>query len=171
MLDLDGFKPVNDTYGHQVGDRVLVTVAARLVACLGDGWWCARLGGDELAALHMTRDPVPVAARAAVLAETLAEALAAPMHVAGQVVRVGAAVGAAVAVGPVTLPELLRRADAAMYRAKCLGRPVVWEPADGDHSPGRSVSRPLLRTRDLPVACPAERPAAAVGMRAPAGVR
>jgi hypothetical protein len=69
----------------------------------------------------------------------------------------------------VTLGELLGRADAAMYRAKCLGSPVVWQPADGDRSPGASVSRPLVRTRDLPVARRAEQPAV-MGMRASAGV-
>jgi diguanylate cyclase (GGDEF)-like protein len=145
LLDLDGFKLVNDAYGHRVGDRVLVAVTARLVAHLYDGWLCARLGGDEFAVLRAGVDTgQSLVARAAVLAEVLA----APVRVDRQRVEVGAAVGMVSATTPVSLGVLLGRADAAMYRAKHAGRPVVWDPArDDDSGPG---GRPLLRTRDLP---------------------
>jgi diguanylate cyclase (GGDEF)-like protein len=144
MLDLDGFKPVNDTYGHDTGDRVLATVAARLVTHLGEGWWCARLGGDELAAL---RAAPPAPELAAAQAAELARVLATPMRIGGQVVRVGAAIGVVTAALPARLRELLSRADAAMYRAKWAGHPIVWDPhRDDDTSP---VSRPVVRTRDV----------------------
>jgi len=125
MLDLDGFKPINDEYGHRVGDRVLVTVADRLVTSL-DGWLPARLGGDELAAIRAGRvDPRHLATRVA----ALAGALAAPMRVNGHRLRVSAAIGVATANGPIGLEELLDRADTAMYRAKALGHPVISPPA------------------------------------------
>jgi diguanylate cyclase (GGDEF)-like protein len=147
LLDLDGFKLVNDTYGHRVGDRVLVTVTARLVAHLYDGWLCARLGGDEFAVLNTAVNTgQSLAARAGVLAEVLA----APVRVDRQPVTVGAAIGMVSATTPVSLGVLLGRADAAMYRAKHTGRPVAWDPArDDDSGPGPG-GRPLLRTRELP---------------------
>jgi diguanylate cyclase (GGDEF)-like protein len=157
MLDLDGFKQVNDTCGHRAGDQVLVTVATRLVTHLGGGWRCARLGGDELAALRagrLTRPPLTMAG-------TLAGLVASPIRAGGNDVRVGAAIGVVAAATPVGLGDLLGRADMAMYRAKCEGRPVLWTPSHDDVT----QSRPLLRTRDLPV------PAAVAGAYEPAGVR
>jgi diguanylate cyclase (GGDEF)-like protein len=142
MLDLDGFKQVNDAHGHRAGDQVLVTVANRLATHLGLRWWCARLGGDELAALHTGPLLRPVA-----VAETLAGLVASPVRASGYDVRVGAAIGVAAATMPVALGDLLGRADTAMYRAKCQGRPVLWTPTHDDVAP----SRALLRTRDLPV--------------------
>ena len=151
MLDLDGFKPINDTYGHRAGDQVLVTVATRLATHLGNGWCCARLGGDELVALRVGSLSQPEA-----LAERLASVLAAPIRAGGQDVRVGAAIGVATATTSIPLGELLGRADEAMYRAKCEGRPVLWHPTpdhdhEADHVP---EARPLLRTRDLPTPTP-----------------
>jgi diguanylate cyclase (GGDEF)-like protein len=139
MLDLDGFKPINDRYGHRVGDRVLVTVATRLADCLADGWLPARLGGDELAALRTgPADPHRLTARAT----ALAEALAAPMCVNGHRLRVGAAIGVATATTPVGWEELLDRADTAMYQAKTLGHPVIHHPAPPP------VPAPATRTAD-----------------------
>jgi predicted signal transduction protein with EAL and GGDEF domain len=84
------------------------------------------LGGDELAAIRTGRvDP----RRLATLVSALAGALAAPMCVNGHGLRVSAAIGVATATGPVGLEELLDRADAAMYRAKALGHPVISPPA------------------------------------------
>ena len=151
MLDLDGFKPVNDTYGHRAGDQVLVTVATRLATHLGDGWWCIRLGGDELAALRVGPPHHPPAA----VAEGLSSVLTAPIRAGGHDLRVGTAIGVATATTPVTVGELLARADQAMYRAKCEGRPVLWQPSHEELGTGTGV-RPLLRTRDLPVPAVAE---------------
>jgi diguanylate cyclase (GGDEF)-like protein len=155
MLDLDGFKQVNDVYGHRAGDQVLVTVALRLVTHLGDGWLCARLGGDELVALHTGSLPRPVA-----VAKALARVLATPVRAGGADLRVGAAIGIATAATPIPLGDLLGRADTAMYQAKCQGRPVLWTPDHDEVAEGR----PLLRTRDLPA------PAAVPSPRTPAGV-
>jgi GGDEF domain-containing protein len=86
--------------------------------------------------------------------------LGAPIRAGGTDVRVGAAIGIATATTPVALGDLLGRADAAMYRAKCAGRPVLWTPGHDDVA----GSLPLLRTRDLPT------PAAVPFPRTPAGV-
>jgi diguanylate cyclase (GGDEF)-like protein len=118
VLDLDGFKQVNDRYGHAAGDQVLVTVAQRLTAFAGDNL-VARLGGDEFAGLltSPTVDPrwIEHATR------RLYEALAAPIPLGTRTVRVTASVGLAPVHGPTQLNEALCRADAAMYEAKSLG--------------------------------------------------
>src|SRR3954447_19088175 len=119
-LDLDRFKPVNDTLGHPVGDALLRAVAARLLACVREGDTAARLGGDEFAALEAGAGQ-PEAAEA--LARRLVEALSAPYEVLGHQVVVGASVGVALAPGDGGDPdELLKRADMALYRAKADGR-------------------------------------------------
>ncbi|GAA3341109.1 hypothetical protein GCM10020358_31220 [Amorphoplanes nipponensis] len=112
-IDLDGFKPINDTYGHHAGDAVLVRVAERLSAALPAGAVAARLGGDEFAALLPGAD----AAAAARVAEEFRAALAEPVEVDGHRLTIGASIGAVTGAG--TDPEaLLRRADEAMYRSK-----------------------------------------------------
>ena len=119
-LDLDRFKPVNDTLGHPVGDALLRAVAARLLACVREGDTAARLGGDEFAVLQAGAGQ-PEAAGA--LARRLVEALSAPYEVLGHQVVVGASVGVALAPGDGRDPdELLKRADMALYRAKADGR-------------------------------------------------
>ena len=118
-LDLDRFKPVNDTLGHPVGDALLRAVAARLLACVREGDTAARLGGDEFAVLQAGAGQ-PEAAGA--LARRLVEALSAPYEVLGHQVVVGASVGVALAPGDGRDPdELLKRADMALYRAKADG--------------------------------------------------
>jgi diguanylate cyclase (GGDEF)-like protein len=146
MLDLDGFKPVNDDVGHEAGDRVLAEVSRRLRSLLGERWLVARLGGDEFTAVR----PGPVN-WPALLAEavSVSAAVAAPVDVDGDTLSVGCSVGIAVTGEPVTLSVLLGRADAALARSKATGGPVVWHPRlDDDREPRRGV-RPLRRTRDL----------------------
>lgn len=111
-VDLDGFKPVNDTHGHDAGDRVLATVADRLRDCGGE--LVARLGGDEFALL------VPPGAADAVAARVIA-AVGAPVPVRGTTVTVGASVGIAEQ-ARAGAGELMRHADVAMYAAKLRGR-------------------------------------------------
>jgi diguanylate cyclase (GGDEF)-like protein len=114
FLDLDGFKPINDSLGHAAGDRVLVGVARRLAAAVGDAGLTARLGGDEFGVLIEGG-----AAEASIVAARIAEALIAPHSVAGVEVFASASVGIAVSLrGEETADELLRNADLAMYSAK-----------------------------------------------------
>jgi len=133
VLDLNEFKPINDRYGHAVGDEVLCVVAQRMAACLG-GDLTVRLGGDEFAAIlteSSIGDLPDWHARAASLARQIAE----PMRLTGETLTVTASIGIAKGAGDATAAgELLRRADHAMYHAKTGGRPyAMWDT----HLPAR----------------------------------
>jgi diguanylate cyclase (GGDEF)-like protein/PAS domain S-box-containing protein len=118
FLDLDGFKGVNDSLGHQVGDRVLVAVAERLKACLREADTAARLGGDEFAALL---EDVSDASEAVAFAERFLAHARSPLDLPGHRLYTTASVG--IAVGSEEEPEeLLRAADLTMYRAKDAGQ-------------------------------------------------
>lgn len=120
LLDLDGFKTVNDSLGHSSGDQVLVTVAQRLTSCLRPGDTAARLGGDEFAVLLPKAGGLR-SARA--VAERLLRTFERPVHVAGKDFVVQASIGIATpALGSLGAEELLRNADTAMYEAKGAGR-------------------------------------------------
>jgi len=115
-LDLDGFKPVNDTYGHGAGDAVLEVIAARFGAAVGPNDLVARLGGDEFAVV------VPVV-REVIDVETLADRLIAaarePVVIADAEVRVGVSIGVSVARGGTcSIDAVLDAADAALYNVK-----------------------------------------------------
>jgi diguanylate cyclase (GGDEF)-like protein len=139
VIDLDGFKPVNDTHGHAAGDIVLTTIADRLRTIAGVA---ARLGGDEFAALITAPNPVTAAHR-------LAQTIAAPVQLpTGTTVTVTASIGLAQAAGD--LPAALADADAAMYRAKATRAGVaVFDPRRDDHTAPANNTRPALRVRDL----------------------
>ncbi|BEL09616.1 hypothetical protein Q0Z83_078070 [Actinoplanes sichuanensis] len=113
LIDLDGFKEINDRHGHHTGDQVLTEVAQRLAGLLGAGELAARLGGDEFAVLLPGTD----ATEAGRLAERIATMLAEPMPIGGELLTVGASVGVS-AGEPGDGDGLLREADAAMYRRK-----------------------------------------------------
>jgi diguanylate cyclase (GGDEF)-like protein/PAS domain S-box-containing protein len=115
MVDLDDFKPVNDTYGHPCGDDLLGAVARRLECCLREGDIVARLGGDEFAVLCSGSDAVdPVAQR-------IVRALGEPFPLSAAEIRISASLGAAT--GPsLDLRSLLVRADTALYEAKRSGK-------------------------------------------------
>jgi diguanylate cyclase (GGDEF)-like protein len=125
FVDLDDFKHINDSFGHQIGDRVLVAVAERLKRCLRQADTAARLGGDEFAVLL---EDVSDAAQALVVAERILAEVRAPFDVGGHRLSASASIG--IALGAEGQPEeLLRIADLAMYRAKSMGkaRSVVFD--------------------------------------------
>jgi diguanylate cyclase (GGDEF)-like protein/PAS domain S-box-containing protein len=136
MMDLDHFKEVNDTFGHQAGDVLLRDVAARLRGELRGSDTVARLGGDEFAILL---GKVETATAAAHTARKLLHALDAPFVVEGETVEIGASIGISM------YPEhggdadlLMRHADVAMYVAKRAGTGYSIYAADADrHSPSR----------------------------------
>ncbi len=118
-LDLDKFKPINDTYGHQVGDRVLGEVADRLRRSLGHDQIAARVGGDEfvIAAPGLTDEQVEA------LCQKLIDVVTAPIQHEGDALHIGMSIGVAISPIDGTLPdELLRCADAALYSSKQNGR-------------------------------------------------
>ena len=120
MIDLDRFKPVNDRYGHEAGDRVLVGVADRLRRVAGEGVTPVRIGGDEFAVLLADVDAPE--ARALALGQRIVTALAEPFRFREGPVSLGGSVGVAAGGAEVGAGEMLRRADQAMYRAKAEGR-------------------------------------------------
>lgn len=119
LLDLDRFKPVNDTLGHNVGDQLLKLVAERLHECVREVDTVARMGGDEftiiLEGLMCERDIVPVA-------ERITKSLAQPFQIDTHQALIGISIG--ITIYPTDdhdVDELLKHADAAMYRAKQQG--------------------------------------------------
>lgn len=120
MLDLDRFKSVNDSLGHDVGDLLLKEVAARLLGCVRETDTVARLGGDEFVVIQTT---VMESADARILADKIVAELGKPYRLNGQVVHSGTSIG-------ITLyprdgrdaGQLLKNADLALYQAKDLGR-------------------------------------------------
>ena len=123
LLDLDGFKPVNDRLGHDAGDDLLVQVGQRLRSQVRQGDLVARLGGDEFVIMA---PGIPGEAEALVLGRKLLNAFDQPFDVAGQTCRVGLTIGFALAPHDGTrADDLLKRADAAMYAGKQAGRHTV----------------------------------------------
>jgi diguanylate cyclase (GGDEF)-like protein len=119
-LDLDRFKSVNDTLGHNIGDLLLCEIARRLKECVRESDMVARLSGDEFAVVQ--RNAVQPAAATA-LARRIVEAVGAPCDLDGHQVVVGASVGIAIAPGDGAAAEkLMKNADLALYRAKADGR-------------------------------------------------
>lgn len=133
FLDLDGFKPINDRYGHHVGDALLREVGWRLRQCMRDSDTVARHGGDEFV---VVLTDMQSASDAAPLAEKILGAIAEPLDVNGDILQVTTSIG--IAVFPdsgLDAESLLRAADAAMYEAKAEGRRIFRYA-----TPGVSVS-------------------------------
>jgi diguanylate cyclase (GGDEF)-like protein/PAS domain S-box-containing protein len=119
FVDLDKFKAVNDNLGHDVGDRLLVSVSERLAELMRDSDTVARLGGDEFVILA---EDIEGDGEALALAERVLDALEQPFPLGSAEVAILASVGISVARHPGTDPEaMLREADVAMYRAKGAG--------------------------------------------------
>ena len=147
LVDLDGFKDVNDTHGHLIGDRLLQGVAERLRACRTPHDLIGRLGGDEFAVLQFDAAQPD---RALALGEEIAAALRMPFAIGDKTIRIGASVGISLlreAEG--SLDTLLQQADAALYEAKRAGK-------DGcrlfDQSVRRSLAYAHIVSRDLAAA-------------------
>ena len=146
FLDLDRFKDVNDSLGHDAGDRLLVAVAERLRGALRDQDTLARLGGDEFTVLL---DAVDDATEAVEVAERLAAALAPPILLEGHEERVTASVGVVLSdANHDRAEDMLRDADMALYRAKDEGRAgyALFNPAMQEAlSERRALERDLWR--------------------------
>jgi diguanylate cyclase (GGDEF)-like protein len=121
-LDLDGFKAVNDTLGHDAGDDLLLQVADRLRSCVRAGDTVARMGGDEFAVLV---EPIADAGAVEATAHRLLETIGEPIDVLGTRVHVGASVGYTVRTGSEDVTDMLQRADMAMYSVKESGKQGV----------------------------------------------
>jgi diguanylate cyclase (GGDEF)-like protein/PAS domain S-box-containing protein len=138
FMDLDGFKMINDSMGHLVGDQLLLGVANRLEKCLrstdtvarlGESFTVARLGGDEFTVLL---DDIKDPSDAKRAADRMMKALAAPFILGGKEVFTSVSIGIALSTSAYDQPEeILRDADTAMYRAKSLGK-ARYEVFDAD---------------------------------------
>ncbi|MFT4279137.1 MAG: EAL domain-containing protein [Rhodopseudomonas sp.] len=123
LFDLDNFKTINDTRGHEAGDRVIAAVAELLRSACGPHDLPVRLGGDEFIVVLQGDD---VAGRAPALARRLSGALTRPVQVAGQPLAISCSIGiAAHPGGPIDVEDMFARADAALYRAKDDGRACI----------------------------------------------
>jgi diguanylate cyclase (GGDEF)-like protein/PAS domain S-box-containing protein len=145
FLDLDGFKWINDSLGHETGDLLLTELAGRLRAVVRPGDSVARFGGDEFAVLCAGEVDEAEAVR---VAERVLEVVSGPVRIAGRELLVTASIGLAVA-GPRSDAEgLVRDADVAMYRAKSAGRNrfELFDPVMRRHALERLETEHALRT-------------------------
>ena len=137
ILDLDGFKGVNDTFGHEAGDLLLKAAASRLSACLRDSDTLARWGGDEFAVLLPVID---AAAGTREVASRLMASLRRPFYMAGDEISIGVSIGAALLPGDADTPDdLINCADRAMYKMKQAGK--------GGFALHGEIDRPLQHRR------------------------
>ncbi|MEU0249722.1 sensor domain-containing diguanylate cyclase [Streptomyces sp. NPDC006235] len=149
FMDLDGFKAVNDSAGHAVGDALLIHAARRIQASVRAEDTVARLGGDEFAAL-LEGEAGAHPARTQDVAERILSALTQPYQIAGKEALVSASIGMAVALPDVTPDELLHQADEAMYEAKRAGKgrirthlPQPRQPRNSPSPEARQTAMPL----------------------------
>jgi diguanylate cyclase (GGDEF)-like protein len=120
FLDLDGFKAVNDTLGHETGDDLLILVATRLLAQVRQTDTVARLGGDEF--VVMLDNPAS-SDDVAQIAAHIIESVNRPMHFGPNEIKIGISIGIAMHTGHGATPnQLLKSADGAMYLAKAAGK-------------------------------------------------
>jgi diguanylate cyclase (GGDEF)-like protein/PAS domain S-box-containing protein len=119
-IDLDGFKEVNDQYGHEMGDKVLIEIATQMKATMREGDTLSRLGGDEFVA---TLIDLEAAQDCLIAVERLLKATNMPLHVDGTIVSISASIGVAVYPNDAEdADQLMRYADQAMYKAKQKGK-------------------------------------------------
>jgi diguanylate cyclase (GGDEF)-like protein len=149
FVDLDGFKQINDTYGHAAGDTVLIEASRRMAGTLRQGDTLARLAGDEFVLLceDLPRGPDQVLRRIlSMIVSRLRAALARPMRFDAVELQVTASIGVAVSTDDATAEQLLEEADAAMYTAKRRGRGHVAfhdTTSNGSRDQGRRLAREI----------------------------
>lgn len=134
FVDLDNFKTLNDTQGHDIGDLYLVEVARRLNSCVGDEGMVARIGGDEFVALisRSAEDEATVARQAITIANRINSVMRQRFELGDISYRASASVGLVIFDGQeAKADEILKRADIAMYEAKAAGRDslAIFDPA------------------------------------------
>ncbi|NTV95887.1 MAG: EAL domain-containing protein [Thiobacillus sp.] len=134
FIDLDNFKLLNDSHGHDIGDLLLIEVARRLLGCVREGDSVARLGGDEFVVMLEGLDEAPgdAANHAELVAEKIGDALRRPYYLGDIEHHATASVGIALFQDKaMSVDELLKRADLAMYQAKASGRNALrfFDPA------------------------------------------
>jgi diguanylate cyclase (GGDEF)-like protein len=123
FVDLDGFKDVNDTYGHETGDKLIKILSTQFERLLPEGAILARLGGDEFASLISARNAEELAQT---FATCVTDFLKQPIRIGERAIQVGASIGVACALpGECNAQELFRRADTAMYDVKANGKAGV----------------------------------------------
>ena len=154
--DLDGFKEVNDSYGHQVGDRLLRAVGAGIVRLASSASMASRMGGDEFVVLF---EGESASFDAAKFSDLLLHFLAKPFDIDGRVAYVGASIGIAESqASDADEHEILRRADVAMYKAKLEGKNrkrVYDESFDVERAESQAIAtelRSIIRNRALDIA-------------------
>lgn len=124
FLDLDGFKPINDRFGHETGDLALIEIAKRLSSVVREGDTLARVGGDEFVVVISDLNAAIEGAQSAAcaVATKCIEAVAKPMNIKDESHTVGISIGIAMGTGKSSFDKLLSCADSAMYRAKQSGK-------------------------------------------------
>lgn len=125
FLDLDHFKTLNDTLGHDVGDILLTQVAHRLTLCVREGDSVARLGGDEFVVIleQLSQQPIDAAAQTEAVAQKILLTINQPYQLGSEDYTCSASIGATLfSKNPMSIDELLKQADIAMYQAKKSGR-------------------------------------------------
>ena len=146
FLDLDGFKGINDKYGHQIGDKLLIALAQRMKLALRDGDTLSRLGGDEFVAVFVD---LTSATASAPLFNRLLISAAQPVHLGGLTLQVSGSLGVTFypQTQEVDADQLLRQADQAMYQAKQSGknRYHVFDPVKDISQRGHNESIERIR--------------------------
>lgn len=125
FIDIDNFKNLNDTLGHDMGDLLLQKVARRLGACIREADTVARIGGDEFVVLleGLSMDPIESADQVETVGQKILNSLNQPYHLGAREYRISPSIGVSLFNGGMhTVAELMRKADIAMYRAKQEGR-------------------------------------------------
>jgi len=126
-VDLDGFKLINDSYGHATGDALLAQVGQRLKSRFRNADTLARVGGDEFS---LVLDTVQKRGDARTIAETLLDLLRPPFEIAGQTIRIGASIGISIFPDATEAGQLMQQADCAMFAAKRSGKSRIVQFGD-----------------------------------------